>query len=400
VNVVYTVQLALVGAVALTAGFRLRALRRRWPGDPGTRAVLLGLVFVDCALVLGYPPFYWYVYRLLGHVPALPQLAQHAATMATAYQAQLFTLFVVGGRPAGAPHHGRRRWFAAALAALAICYVLGPLRQGIPLIPARGDPDAGVVAYVAVVQIYGGIAFLDILRICWGNRDTGRRYLRAGLRLIALGCAFGLLYSIHKVGYFVADAAGATPPWAENGRTGVQLVFIGPAVLGICAGITVPFLGTRITTWSDHHHLGRLAATLSRAVPVEPTLSRPRDRYLRVMNRVITIRDCLVGPLRPYLDARVYDRAFALATGGEARGDEATGDEAAAVAEAACIGAALRRMGSGTAAPGRPPVLRYGEDLDAEAAWLARVARAYARSAVVRSVLAELDATGAGSRPA
>src|SRR5262249_13717457 len=150
-----------------------------------------------------------------------------------------------------------------------VCYVLGPLRLGIPALAAYGNRDAGVLAYVTVLQAYGGIAVFDVLRICWIHRNTARRFLRIGLRHTAVGCACVLLYSLHKIAYFSATAIGVSLPWAENGTTGIQLLFLAPAVVCNSVGITVPFLGPRISAWwtrrAEYQDLGVLASALSAA---------------------------------------------------------------------------------------------------------------------------------------
>jgi hypothetical protein len=395
-GVVSVVQLTLVGVVASAAGVRLPALFTT-PGELGSRALTVGLVCLDCSLALEYPPLYWAVYRLLGHVAALPQLVQYAATIAAGYTMQLFTLSIL--RPPGnadALRHAirvRRRWLLGTLAGLVVCYVLGPLRLGIPLIPPHGSRDPGVLAYVAVTEVYLTVAVLDILRICWTNRNTERRFLRLGLNLTATGCAFAVVYSMHKLAYFAATAMGASIPWAESGSTGVQWLFLTPALVCVSVGITIPILGPQINAWrirrTDYRDLDALASALSAATTHRAANARPPrmgSRHARLLNRVIGIRDCLVGPLRPHLDARVYDTAYQ-----QAIGLGIPDDDARILAEAVCIGVALQhRRHPGT--PSRnPPPLRFGADLDTEAAWLARVSRAYTHSPLVRDMITQLD---------
>jgi hypothetical protein len=381
VGVVNGTLLALVGIVALAALLRLYSLRRR-PGDPVARALFLGLVWFDAALALGFPPFYWFGYRLLGRVPSLPLLIQDAATMVTAYYMQVFTLHIVARLGETPPRLRRRRaGLLAGLVALAVCYLLGPYRLGLPILAATGDRGVGVAAYVVVIQLYVCAAVLDILRLCWANRGIAPGFLRTGLRLCAVGCAFALLYSLHKMSYEIAAALGTTPPWAESGGSGVQLLALGPAIVCIVTGVTIPFWGPRTARWwrrrRAYHDLRPLAAVARAAEAVPP---RPRGGRARLLHRVIHIRDLLVGPLRPHLNGHVYAaaRERALQAGQPAA-------EARAIAEAACIATALRDRGAAPDEPYPPPPMFLGADLDAEAAWLARVSRAYARSPLVHA---------------
>jgi hypothetical protein len=178
-------------------------------------------------------------------------------------------------------------------------------------------------------------------------------------------------------------------PWAENGTAGVQLLFLAPAVVCIAAGLTVPFLGPRaLRAWRRQvtfRRLGPLASALAAASPhgFPQAAARPRGGDVRLLTRVIGIRDCLIGPLRSHLDPELYAAAY-----GRAIAEGMCGNQATAIAEATCIGAALR--GSRALAPTfsrQPPTLRLGADLDAEAAWLAEVSQAYAHSQLVRRLI-------------
>lgn len=104
---------------------------------------------------------------------------------------------------------------------------------------------------------------------------------------------------------------------------------------------------------------------------------RPAARR-RLHQAVIEIREAALA-LRPYRDLRAAsaDVAAVLAAGLDA-------DEAAAVVEAAVLGHAIRAKNAGVPpcrASGDPVVQPVtGPDLASEAAWLARVSRAFART--------------------
>ncbi len=387
---VYAIQLALIIAVAAVVIFRLGATRRR-PGDRAARALLMALICVDVALALGMPAFYWPVYRALGDTPGLPQLVQHIAAMTTAFHLQIFTLHTAGAEDATPEReHRRRGWLVTAVCALVICYVHGPLRTGQAYLPVDGQHDPAVAAYVAVIQLYAGITFIDIFRQGWTYRGTQRRFLRLGLRLLAGSAAFGLLFSAHKLAYFVASAAGLRIPWDESGKSGIQQVFLAPALLFGALGLTIPRVGPRLARRSArrraHRHLAPLVAALRAnaltAHLIQP--ARPRGLEARLLHQVIVVRDCLLGPLRSRLDGRLYalahERAIESGLGGE---------EARAVAEAACVKGALDPGRGAAAEPLSPQTLSYQADLDAEAAWLARVGRAFATSDLVTTAVLE-----------
>jgi len=394
VSVVYAIQLTMLAVVAAAAIFRSGTLQRR-PGDRAVRALFLAALSFEIALALGFPAIYWFVFRLLGEVPGLPQLIQHAASMAMAYQLEIFTLCITSPNDHEGALRGlrlRRRWLAAALAALVVCYLLGPFRLGLAMLGTTGHRDAGVVAYIVVIQLYVGRAVLSMLRLSWRNRNVDGTFLRIGLRLMFVGCGCGLLFSLHKISYFAAAALGARLPWDEHGTSGIQLVFLGPAVAGLSAGVLLPLLGPRIALrWRRrraYRRLRPLASALSRLTPQGPGAGALRGPHARLLGRVIGIRDALIGPLHQRLDAGVYARALGLARRGGLPADHAE-----AVAEAACIAAAVHALDGDPAATPDPPRLRLGADLDAEASWLAKVSSAYATSPVVHAVLRDAEGT-------
>jgi hypothetical protein len=386
VTTVEAIQLTLIVIAAALAVLRLISARRR-PDDLAAAALYRVTVCLAISLSLGYPAFYQWVYRLLAEVPGLPQLVQHISMMVMAYQLQVFALAIVNDGDLRPRLARRRRILLLGLAGLVVTYLLGPLRLGLPVLSAHGNRDAGVAVYVTVVQLYVLVAVVDVLRLCWAHRDTGPRLLRTGLRFMGLGCAFGVLFSAHKILYFVATTAGAQLPWDDTGPTGIQLLFLAPAVVLISAGIMIPRWGPPIVLLlrrhATHRRLAPLASALRTAAPnttqVEPHALQ--GIHARLLSRVIGIRDALVGPLRPYLDMKIYEAALLQAT---LLGLPA--EDAAAIAEAACIAAAAATAATGPEArpTPSPPPLFYGHDLDSEAVWLAKVSDAYTNSDLAR----------------
>lgn len=127
--------------------------------------------------------------------------------------------------------------------------------------------------------------------------------------------------------------------------------------------------------------LAPLRAALVGAVPEAawpgPARERSAARW-RLHRAVIEVREAALA-LRLYRDRRAAsaDVAAALASGLD-------GDEAAAMVEAAVLGHAIRARSAGESPCCVPsvPIVRpvTGPDLASEAAWLARVSRAFART--------------------
>ncbi|GAA0245218.1 hypothetical protein GCM10010492_50710 [Saccharothrix mutabilis subsp. mutabilis] len=356
--------LVLLGAVLVVRG---RSMRRH-PGDRGKRAVFLALLLLEVSFAIGLPQLYWVVFRALGEVPGLPQLLQHGALIASCHFSTAFARAVVE-RDQPLPRW-RRWWLPVALALVTACYVAGPLRLGRPLVGPRGSDDTFVAVYVVSWVLCTAVAVVELLLLAWRNRAVESTPLRISMRLVGTACVLSLIHATHKVVYLVSAAAGVRLPWVESGPDGVQIMLLGPAVACFAVGLAVPALWPRLARRRQRRRLRTALAPLAEAVrAVLPPAPRSRDSVHR---QVIEIRDALIGPLRPHLDAAVYETAHreALLAGCDP-------DEAAARAEAACIRAALRDHGTTVAEPHAPPPMTYAEDLDSDARWLARVSAAY-----------------------
>ncbi|WP_086666787.1 DUF6545 domain-containing protein [Lentzea kentuckyensis] len=349
----------MTALVAVSVVFRFLAMRRS-PGDEATRAVFFALLFMEISRLLGYPPVYWFLHRLTGEIPSIWLLVQQLANMATAYNAANFTLAVVAP---GTSTRWRTRLLFGSMAALVVCYLLGPFRLGLPILGSRGHTDPGVVAYVTTSQTYSMLVQAGLLRLLWRNRTPERDLLRTSLTLLGVGCALLVAQGVHKLYYLWAVFLGFPPSWADNGPSGVQIYLVFPGSVFFLLGLVLPSFGA----WWTRRRLYRQLEPLASAVGTENI--GVRGQRARLLTRVIGIRDALLGPLRSRFDSAVYEAALA-----EAR--DLGPDGARAHAEAACIAAALR--GDEPSLP--PPVFatpRPGDD----AAWLAQVSVAYSRLA-------------------
>lgn len=260
-------------------------------------------------------------------------------------------------------------------------------------------PALGV--YVLVYCGYLGVALVDLMRLTWRySRFAGHRpYLRPGLRIVAGGCALGLVYVVEKAlavvwlwaslpGLPNGEVACTTPATPAGCAFSVTLPAV--AVLVIIVGATLPALGPVFSVparwvrdWRRYRRLGPLWTALHRAVP-EIALDSgrsPRGVRFRLYRRVIEIRDgCLA--VRALRDPAVAERAAQ-----DARAAGLTGDRARAVVEAVALAAALEARRNGhrdlgfvdeSAPGGDAPPDPVG--LAAEIAWLSKVSAAFART--------------------
>ncbi|WP_394613207.1 DUF6545 domain-containing protein [Lentzea sp. JNUCC 0626] len=349
--------LVLVAVIAAGALSRFFAWRRN-PSDRAVRAVFFALACYGISMTLGLAAVYWPLYRVFGEIPGFPQVVQHLANMGTAFFSLAFLLAVV--KPSVALT-SRVRLLCGAAVVTFVCYLLGPFRLGLPLLPERGHADTGVLAYVLSWQLYCAYATADALRLVWTGRSRERGVMRASLTLLGIGSALTLTHAVHKMVYATAVWLGTPPPWADHGLSGIQIVLVVPAGLCTLAGLMLPSASAGARRRRLHWQLAPLATALD--VPERGGFGS----RTRLLNRVIGIRDALIGPVRSRLDAAVHDAALAHFVGtGMAESD------ARAYAEAASIDAALHG-GQG----GEPPSF-FAPAPEDEAEWLARVSTAYA----------------------
>jgi hypothetical protein len=378
------IQLVLIAATAVACAYRYRSVRRN-PGDRAVRAIFLALLNLVFVFLLGLPQFYWFVYPYFGSVPSLPQLLFHCFTIVMTYYAEEFAIRVSTGEP---NHASRRRLLRLFLLVTGVCYVIGPLRLGIPILPPNGHPDITVTLYVIAWQGYPTLALTRILRV-WGRGRlviTTRRYLRLGVGMMTLGALFGLAEVVHKVTYQVVANLGGRMPYQESGSGGIQAVLLLPVVVLIMVGVTIPSWGPRLARRRarrrSYRQMGALAAAVRTACPEVTPPGRAWSPRLRHHQRVVEIRDALIGPLRPYLRTRP-----------DAPEDPVT-------AEATSIADAINGKNTGRVPEGGPPpALTSGADLDADADWLAKVSTAYAALPATRVSTACRTAEKCRDRP-
>jgi hypothetical protein len=203
------------------------------------------------------------------------------------------------------------------------------------------------------------------------------------LRLIAIGCAFGLLYVAGKLGYLIAVLLGLSPdPEVESAVARMLAVIGGVFVL---AGSLAPAVYPRwlraarlVETYRAHRKLYPLWSALHQVTPeiaLDPAGSERRDRLrlrdldFRLYRRVIEIRDGRLA-LRPFLDADVAQRAREDAL--ESGLDD---DDVEAAVEARVLAAGVENARQHRTPDDVLPASELGgEDFMSEVEWLLRVA--------------------------
>jgi hypothetical protein len=261
----------------------------------------------------------------------------------------------------------------------------------------------------AVLFVVGmcGLAFM-----CWRYAGAvDRKWLRRGLRTVAVGAVFGLGYGIPKVASLTWDLLGTSPlHWVS--------VHVAPMCASVAAwlfavGFTMPAWGVGLDTTRDYRAYRRLHPLwkeLTEAFPqvvgfpdLYPDTPRQALRHedlgFLVTRLVWEIRDGQLA-LRPYYDPAVADAARELCTAKRRSARLRSwrplpADWAEVIVEAAQIKAALRARKAGTSqyhAADVPHDAAAG-DVGGERDWLIRVATAFERSK-----LSEAAASRTGTR--
>jgi uncharacterized protein DUF6545 len=335
-------------------------------------------------------------YHDLGRQLRAPdRLLTDAVTMIATF-AVLALLIMSGERWAEA-----RRRVMHRLASLTACVA------GMTLCAMVGSGQLGMLAYFTLYVAFFGTALVEILVLSCHLFGLARHHplRRAGLLLIGAGGAAGAVALAGQTAWAVATAPHLLPPALPASRSCAGLVtppqcaftvaLPGASLLFVSAGATLPVLGGAVVeAWRFWRHvrmlcvLGPLWERMRNTfpqirLPEHGTRSR-LDPAFRLYRRVIEIGDGR-AMLRPYMRPEMSAAATAAAAQFGLRGDELR-----ATVEAAEIVAALRaRRAIGTCdSCGRdPPPPDHADaevpDLPAEAAWLAKVARAYATSPIV-----------------
>lgn len=329
-------------------------------------------------------------------VPSLGRLLSNVCTLTAAFGLLHLLLYVRFPRT-----EVRRRVrtrlvvLLVAVAAMVALFAASSPPTGTGLFGGLYHEQPTLAAYVVVYMLYLAVAITDLAVLSLGSLRQTRRWLRAGMLVLALGCVLTYGYLAEKalgVATEVLTDANAEPycpgPFATVGCTfAVGIPPIG--VLAIIVGASLPTVGPRLQrpaqalrAWWDYWTLQPLSQTLqaelpevAAATPETPAENLQERRY----QRVIVLLDALLV-LQPYRSAedtrRHRDNAHAL---GLSRRRQA------AAVEAADLRAALARHSTSLLSPAEPLSARpQHDDLTSETRWLVRVAREFSRNTVAR----------------
>lgn len=391
--------LLLAGAAGLcwiAALLRLPSLLRR-SSTLEQRAFCLALCGLAAGLTSQVPP----VYRALGKLSGVPNFGVpvgHGLVLIAAWAASAMLLYSTYSPALGIRRANRRLVvLTVGLCAMVVLFSLVPAqKQTLEYVKTYGRLSL-VTEYYLIYLALLGLAAGDIARLCWRyGRLAQRDVLRLGLQLVAVSAVIAMLYVLYKGTNVIANRLEARVPLGDETVISRTTIVVG--TLLVTAGTSVsrwgPRLGVdRLYVWIRHfrsyHRLSPLWRDLQEVTPeialYPPASSRAdaiavRDLHFRLHRRVIEISDGLLS-LRPFLDADVATRARQAALGAGAAGDELE-----TVVEAAVVTAGIAAKTSGQATAAAASTARLHGDPSGEVAWLERVARAYARSPVVRSI--------------
>lgn len=413
IDLLYNVLFPLCAVMAWSAClYKLRDLRRD-RRNPTLRALCAAIAFPALAFTLAPSWIYLRVDRMLG-VANLATLGIYGSVVVHSAAAQvLLLLWTYPSEQAWRRARWRLLVCGLALATIVTLFLLASVPEERPTdfdAYYAGTPPIGAFLLVYFTAFAVGLA--GIARLCWRYaRVAGRRWLRRGLRLTAVGAGFALGYCGCKLVYVVGRLLGEDLP-AWNLAAPVCAAIGAPL---LCVGLTIPGWGPRlpglrgrIDRYRACRALHPLWLALCQATPeialVAPT-SAARDTLafgdvdFRLYRRVIEIRDGQLA-LGPYRTPGVAATARRLA---EAAG--LVGDQLQAAVEAAGLAAALRakaedKQGATTRGERGGEHARHpgAADLSSEVAWLVQVARAFDRSPVVAATLAAVSRPLSGTR--
>jgi hypothetical protein len=348
------------------------------------RALLLTFVALALAATFFVPSVYVATQDVTG-LPNLADLIARCAVLLASLGAQSLLLHLTQ-EPATAIRMSRQRAEAmtAAMVLLVVLFVIAPVHEtGTLRLTSEFGDSPWVTGYLFVFLGYLGIALVDVLRGGLRYAPQAGMPVSLALRLIAIGCVFGLLYVAAKLGYLIAVILGGSPSAEVESAAARLLAVIGG--LFVLAGSVVPAIypGWRKAarwahTYRAHRRLYPLWSALYEVTPeiaLDPAESefldrlRIRDLDFRLYRRVIEIRDGRLA-LRSFLDADVARRARK-----EALKSGLDGGRVEAAVEARVLAAGVENARQHRAPAEVLPASELGgEDIASEVEWLLQVA--------------------------
>jgi hypothetical protein len=383
VDALFLFTAAVAFTFAAYRGLAARSRRKRTRVPQIVIAVALGCAFVSLA------PTVQAVESEL--VPSLGRLISNLCTIVAAFGFLHLALYIA--YPAEQVRSRLPLRLATLLVAIVLMVVMFAVSsppQGLGIFTGLYQSQPTLAVYALTYSLYLGVAVVDLQHLAVQAIRHTRRWLRAGMAIIAVGCLLSVGYLLAKVVAVVTElvTGQAAESYCTSAFDGLGCTFAvglpALAVLTLIVGTALPALGPQadrlvrvLGHWRAYRRLEPLWRTVCASTPQlaeqddVPTAAGVSERLYR---RVVAIRDCLLA-LRPYrdpADTRHHtDRVVAAGT--------PVRHQAAAV-EARDIVAALQRQhqDSQSAADSAPPVTAVA-DIGGEIRWLTRVSAALGR---------------------
>ncbi|MER6916118.1 MAB_1171c family putative transporter [Streptomyces sp. NPDC000594] len=422
-NTVY----GILAVISWSAFFYKAKDLRKDPRNPELRLLCLAIATFAAPFVLAAPWLYVRLDALFGY-PNLMTLPVYVsvATCLTSWLALLV-------RWSSAKSKVRLRYriivgyAVLSVVAMVILFFLGDVSDGEHPIDfdAHYAHTPYITQFLFVYALLYTVSMTGLLVLCREYaRTVDRPWLRRGLRVVALGAAFGLGYALPKIISLLWDSAFTD---ALNSYAAPMSASTSAALFAV--GITMPAWGVGLDRAREFRRDARAYRTLHplwsavteafphvvliKSPPPRSAPGYPRDPRRLLGRWVIEVRDGRLVP-RPHDDPEVhhtsselkllvsrqiteirdgqllllsyYRKPIAEQARARARRDRLTADRASAVVEASQIAAALRDLAAGRPLPESTPETPHDPadgDIEEEQAWLMRVASAYHSSPIV-----------------
>lgn len=167
--------------------------------------------------------------------------------------------------------------------------------------------------YYLLFVVYLGIAMATATWLFWGSaRHASALSLRTGVRLMGIGTAVGVLYTLLRAGYTATRLTDLTDDSSDIAVDNVTDALKYLAIGFILIGSSIPAFGVAWRTVQDGRHHRRLQPLWQDLTAVTPDIVLKtgllRSPRLRLYRRVIEIRDAALT-LDSYTTGEVRERA-------------------------------------------------------------------------------------------
>ncbi len=310
------------------AAYKLPELWRR-PSDPGLRAVCLIFIFMVAALTTALPPVYEIVDGVTG-VPNVAKLLVYSFGVLASWNVHRYFVYMANDQPEAFRLIRRHRpVLVGTLLLMTVLFAIAPVDKTEPVyFTDRYGSHPAVMGLEAVLLGYMGWLMYRGMRQSWHYGSSAAALIGErpatwlGLRLVSIGMAGGIIFTVERVFHKVTQILGLPYP-GDNPELVADLLKV-LVVIFCLVGATMPAWGPAVGLPTLYRFLARYRAyrRLHRVwldlctVRPEISLFPPRriladlldfrDLRLRLYRQVIEIQDGLAR-LRVLTDPRVVD---------------------------------------------------------------------------------------------